>query len=213
MNKPRGYFITFEGGEGGGKSTQIQHVSSYLTSHGIEHLITREPGGTNLAEQIRELLVTGSKSKMDAVAEYMLFSAARRDHVQRVIKPSLREGKWILCDRFYDSSYVYQGIVQGVDLEFIENTYKNVVGNSFAPDLTFIFDLDPKVGLARAGSRAHAEDRFESEGMYFHNKVRDGFKKIAEQNKERCVVLDAAQPPEKVFEIIKNNITSRLLSD
>jgi dTMP kinase len=183
-----GRFITFEGGEGAGKSTQIKRLSAHLMTLGLDHIVTREPGGSDLAEKIRTLLVEGGVDGMDALTEYLLFSAARRDHLTRVIHPALAAGQWVLCDRFYDSSLVYQGLAPdpavALDKVLMQTVYEEVAGKGFAPDLTFIFDLDPKVGLARAGNRSgqnlnvSRENRFESKGIDFHQRVREGFLKL-----------------------------------
>jgi thymidylate kinase len=208
----RAKFITFEGGEGTGKSTQIQALSSYLTQAGIKHIVTREPGGTPLAESIRKLLVQGHADKMDALSEYLLFSAARRDHVEKLIKPALQNQTWVLCDRFYDSSMVYQGKCQGLDAPLMEQVYQAICGPGFTPDLTFIFDLDPQEGLKRTELRttkspnqAH-EGRFEAKGLPFHQTIRQGFLEIYYQHQNRCVLIDAAQSPEAVFQVLQSKL-------
>tara|TARA_R110002095_G_scaffold92407_3_gene80739 strand:- start:107 stop:775 length:669 start_codon:yes stop_codon:yes gene_type:complete len=209
-------FITFEGGEGAGKSTQLKRLSTYFSEKNLPHLVTREPGGTALAEKIRTLLVTGKADAMDPLTEYLLFSAARRDHIEKVIKPSLSQGSWVLCDRFYDSSYVYQGLSpkkeQALDLSFMDRVYKEIAGPDFAPDLTFVFDIDPKIGLERVEKRSTSsddrkmaqEDRFESKGLDFHNRIRQGFLKIQASNPRRCCLIDATQPPEQTFHHIRS---------
>lgn len=206
-------FITFEGGEGAGKSTQIKRLSSYLKERTIPHVLTREPGGTALAEKIRDLLVTGKAEAMDSLTEYLLFSAARRDHIEKVIKPALSRGEWVLCDRFYDSSYVYQGVAptkgHALNHDFMERVYAEIAGEIFHPDVTFIFDIDPEIGLIRAGRRgqqdttSQGENRFESKGLAFHNRIRQGFLKIHFDHSERCVLLDATGTPDQVFHHIR----------
>ena len=214
-NKPK--FITFEGGEGTGKSTQIQALSSYLTGAGINHIVTREPGGTPLAEAIRGLLVQGKADKMDALSEYLLFSAARHDHLEKLIKPALKNHTWVLCDRFYDSSVIYQGKGQGLDSHFMEQIYQKIAGDNFAPDLTFILDLDPQIGLRRTHLRAvnaaHQanEGRFEAKGLAFHQTIRQGFLDIYQQHPDRCVLIDAAQSPEEVFQAIQLKLSPWML--
>jgi dTMP kinase len=204
MQSERGLFITFEGGDGSGKSTQIQHVKAHLDSLKVPCLITREPGGTLLAEQIRELLLTGAHNKMDALTEYLLFSAGRRDHVEKVIAPALATGTWVLCDRFYDSSVVYQGFVQGLSPDLMETIYEAIVPESSRPDLTFVFELDPHQGLKRTQNRQkESETRFESKGLDFHQKVQEGFRTVIRNHPERCVALDASQSPAEVFEHLK----------
>jgi dTMP kinase len=216
LSKEAPLFITFEGGEGAGKSTQIKHLSTYLTELSIPHLLTREPGGTVLAEKIRTLLVTGKADAMDPLTEYLLFSAARRDHLEKVIKPALSQGSWVLCDRFYDSSYVYQGLSpkpdRALNLPFMDRVYKEIAGPRFEPDLTFVFDIDPKIGLARVQKRSDLSDdkrtvqenRFESKGLDFHNRIRQGFLKLQANNTHRCCLIDATQSPEQTFYYIRS---------
>ncbi len=209
-------FVTFEGGEGAGKSTQIKRLSTYLSELSVPHLVTREPGGTALAEKIRTLLVTGKADTMDPLTEYLLFSAARRDHLEKVIKPALTQGSWVLCDRFYDSSYVYQGLSpkkdKALDLSFMDSVYKEIAGADFEPDLTFVFDIDPKIGLTRVKKRCttstdkkiEQEDRFESKGLDFHNRIRQGFLKLQASNPHRCCLIDGSQPIDQTFQHIRS---------
>ncbi len=206
-------FITFEGGEGAGKSTQIKRISAYLKERNILHTLTREPGGTALAEKIRDLLVKGKADSMDPTTEYLLFSAARRHHIERVIKPALAKGEWVLCDRFYDSSYVYQGLSpkkeRALNLDFMDRVYTEIAGEGFKPDLTFIFDIDPEIGLTRAGKRSKLdastpeENRFESKGLAFHNRIRQGFLRVQANNPDRCSLVDATGTPDQVFHHIR----------
>ncbi|RME64180.1 MAG: dTMP kinase, partial [Alphaproteobacteria bacterium] len=165
MPLPRGRLITLEGGEGAGKSTQIRYLQDFLsTKYGLEIVVTREPGGTPGAEAIRELLVHGDARRWDGVAELLLHYAARRDHVERLIKPALARGAWVLSDRFADSSMAYQGIVQGVGLDRVFELHQLVLGN-FWPDLTFVLDLPVSVGLQRASARdGGAAGRYERMG-------------------------------------------------
>jgi dTMP kinase len=208
----KAYFITFEGGEGVGKSTQIKKLSAFLHTRKINHLVTREPGGSPIAEEIRRILVQGHADKLDPITEYLLFSAARRDHLLNKIFPALQQGQWIICDRFYDSSLVYQGMAQGLDPAFLEYIYEQIAP-SFKPDLTFILDCDPEKALRRTSSRAHQEDRFEKKGLAFHQKIRQGFLDIAHRNPDRCIVIKTEQTLEQVTKKIKAAITQRFLGD
>lgn len=201
----QGRFITIEGGEGSGKSTQIALLKKTLEEKKVPHLITREPGGEEGAEAIRALLVTGDKNRWDALAETLLFYAARVQHVARLIQPALNEGKLVLCDRFADSTRVYQGIGKGISPAFIEALHALTLGN-VAPDLTLILDIDPGVGLKRASARRGNETRFEGMDLQFHQQVRAGFLAIARAEPQRCHVIDASQPPEAVHAEILRKI-------
>jgi dTMP kinase len=188
----RGLFITFEGGEGAGKSTQIKLLAEHLMSLGRKVVLTREPGGTAMAESIRNLLVNGDPGSLSSMAEALLNSAARDSHLREVIRPALAHGDVVLCDRFMDSTRVYQGIAGDCPMALIDALQTQVVGET-VPDLTFVFDLDPGVGLLRAKQRAQGgEDRYERKEMAFHEKVRDGFLAVARDEMERCVVIDAS---------------------
>jgi len=193
----RGRFITIEGGEGSGKSTQISLLKTALEKANIPHVITREPGGEEGAEAIRALLVTGDKNRWDPVAETLLFTAARAQHVARLIKPSLAEGKLVICDRFVDSTRVYQGIGKGISPEFIDALHRLALG-SLIPDITIILDIDPVEGLKRAKGRQGNETRFEGMELDFHKAVREGFLAIARAEPARCQVMDATQPVDAV---------------
>lgn len=187
-----GKFISFEGGEGSGKSTQLSLLKEAYHKAGIEFISTREPGGSVGAERIRSLLVSGEIDSFDPLSETILFNAARADHINLVIKPSLAEGKLVICDRFLDSTVVYQGIGKGLGVEYVKNIHRIFFGN-FMPDLTIILDISPEEGLARAGGRNHDENRFERLDIEFHRKIRGGFLDIAKAEPERCAVLDATQ--------------------
>lgn len=193
----RGRFITIEGGEGSGKSTQIALLKQALEKTGRPFVLTREPGGEEGAEAIRALLVTGDKNRWDALAETLLFTAARVQHVARLIAPALAEGKLVLCDRFVDSTRVYQGIGKGIPAEFIAALHALTLGNTM-PDLTIILDIDPQAGLARAKGRAGNETRFEGMDIEFHQQVRAGFLAIARTEPQRCHVIDASQDAQGV---------------
>ncbi|MBM3468716.1 MAG: dTMP kinase [Alphaproteobacteria bacterium] len=192
MTEVLGKFITFEGGEGTGKSTQTALLAEYLSDLGHEVVLTREPGGSDGAELIRALLVSGDVERWNPITEVLLLYAARSEHWQKVIEPALVHGKWVICDRFADSTMAYQGYGHGVDRVFISKLYNSVIG-SRQPDWTFIFDLDPKIGVERALKRHTSENRFESMNMDFHQRIREGYIKIANQNPHRCHVVDAGQ--------------------
>lgn len=201
-----GMFITFEGGEGSGKSTQVRALAVRLAARGHEVLTTREPGGTPEAEKIRALLVDRDGGKWSPLAEAMLLFAARTMHVETLIKPALAAGKIVLCDRFADSTRAYQGYGHGLPLEVIEDLNRAALGD-FAPRLTFILDIDPEQGLNRserrlAESKSH-EDRFERLDFTFHKRLRQGYLEIAKGNPQRCHVVEAAQEPERITGILE----------
>ncbi|MCI5048687.1 MAG: dTMP kinase [Aquisalinus sp.] len=191
-----GIFITFEGVEGAGKSTQISHLASWLSDAGHEVLTTREPGGAPQAEQIRQLLVTGSTDSWTDMGECLLMNAARAEHLARTIRPALDAGKTVLCDRFMDSTRAYQGGAGGIDMSALLKIEAAVVG-PMVPDLTLIFDLPVTAGLERARVRG-GEDRFEKKGAQYHEKVRAAFLQIAEHEPDRCHVINADQSPDDV---------------
>ena len=215
-----GRFIAVEGGEGAGKSTQIRRLAAWLDGRGIEAVTTREPGGTPGAEAIRALLVTGDPDRWDATAEALLIAAARRDHAEKVIRPSLARGVWVLCDRFADSTLAYQGYAGGLPLAGLAALTRFAVGD-LTPDLTVILDLPAESGLARAGLRAGkevraeqaAETRFEDREMRFHEAVRNGFLDIARREPARCAVVDASAPVDAVARQVAATVEDRLLSD
>ncbi|WP_429911338.1 dTMP kinase [Glycocaulis sp.] len=194
----RGRFITLEGGEGTGKSTLAAGLEEALGQRSISVERTREPGGTPGAEEIRKLLVEGAGDRWTATSEALLFFAARHDHVERRIKPALDAGRWVICDRFFDSTTAYQGAAGGLDGETLDQLRRLTLGD-FTPDLTLILDLDPEAGLVRAGSRGGGEQRFEGKGLSFHQRLRQGFLDIARAEPERCAVIDAGQPAEQVL--------------
>lgn len=215
MNAVResGKFITFEGGEGTGKTTQIQLLAEGLRAQGHDVVTTREPGGAPGADSIRSLLVSGATDKWDPLSECLLLYAARREHLNKTIWPALRQGVWVLCDRFSDSTMAYQGYGHHVPKEFIQSLYDSVVG-AFAPDLTLILDLDVGIGLDRANARntesANREDRFERLDRSFHERLREGFLDIARQNPGRCAVIPADNTPDVVGAAIWKTVESRL---
>ena len=207
----RGKFITFEGGEGTGKSTQATVLAQRLESYGLAVRLTREPGGSPGAEIIRHILLTGAAKPLGADVEAMLFAAARDDHVQCTILPALRSGKWVVCDRFADSTRVYQGILGQVDQKLI-NVLERVSVGELSPDLTVILDLPVQVGLERAKQRRGSArvDRFEGEGVEFHQKLRDAFLDIAAHEPDRCVVIDTTASKDIVADAIWQAVESRL---
>ena len=207
----RGQFITFEGGEGAGKSTQIKRLAETLQKRGHDVVLTREPGGSPGAEAIRKLLVEGEPGRWDGITETLLFAAARRDHVERTIRPALAQGSWVLCDRFMDSTIAYQGCGAGVDLALVRRISTDAAGD-IIPDLTLILDLPVAVGLARAAGREGGEDRFERKGAEFHTRLRDGFLAIAKAEPHRCVVVNASGTPDAVAEAISKIVSERLNS-
>ena len=185
-----GRFITFEGGEGAGKSTQLKRLAARLADAGREVVATREPGGSPGAESIRDLVLQGAADRWSPVTETLLMYAARRDHIERVIRPGLARGAWVLCDRFADSTRAYQGAAGGVAPALIAALESYILEDA-RPDLTLIFDLPVDVGLQRAHERAGSEMRFESKGVAFHERLREGFLMIAKAEPERCAVIDA----------------------
>ena len=203
----RGKFITFEGGEGGGKTTQSAILAEHLRRVGITVLQTREPGGTPRAEAIREVLLSGKAKKFGPLGEAVLFYAARESHLELTIRPALEHGTWVICDRFSDSTRAYQGAAGGLPLYVIETIDRAVVGSTL-PDLTIIFDLPPELGLKRAAERKtqsasgetaeNTPDRFETMNMAFHRSLREEFLAIAKQEPKRCVVIDASETARRV---------------
>src|SRR4029450_7378423 len=188
----RGRFITLEGGEGAGKSTQIKLLAAWLRTRGIDAVEPPAPGGAPGAERIRELLVKGDADRWTPTAETLLHYAARADHLDRTIRPALAAGRWGICDRFADSTTAYQGYGHGVPLDVIESLFKAVVGDT-APDLTLILDLPVEQGLQRAAARAGHENRYEQMAVDFHDRLRNGFLTIARQNPQRCALVDASR--------------------
>ncbi len=207
----RGKFITFEGGEGTGKSTQAGLLAVRFEGMGLEVLRTREPGGSPGAEIIRHILLSGAAKPLGADAEAMLFAAAREDHVRCAIKPALAAGKWVICDRFADSTRVYQGVLGSVDPRLIRGLERVSIGE-LMPDLTLILDAPVDVTTERMALRRGnaAADRFEGEGVEFHTKLRDAFLTLARLEPERCVVIDSNAPREHVAKQIWDAVQKRL---
>jgi len=192
----RGKFITIEGTEGVGKTTNIQFIQDWLKSKQLAYICTREPGGTPMAEQIRELLLTPREELVCDTAELLLMFAGRAQHLNQVIEPSLAEGAWVLCDRFTDATYAYQGAGRNMPSDLISEL-ELIVQGSLRPDLTLILDIPVEIGLQRAIERSEP-DRFEREKAEFFHRVREGYLEIAQQNQDRCVVIDASQSLESV---------------
>jgi dTMP kinase len=207
----RGRFITFEGGEGTGKSTHAALLADRLKSFGIAVLRTREPGGSPGAEAIRHVLLSGAAKPLGAEAEALLFGAARSDHVRNTIEPALARGVWVICDRFIDSTRVYQGSLGHLDPKFMRALERVTVGE-LKPDLTFILDVPADVGLARAGKRRTGEtvDRFEAESLNFHEELREAYRLLVASEPHRCVVIDATEPKPAVAERIWKTVNERL---
>jgi dTMP kinase len=204
----RGRFISLEGGEGAGKSTQGRLLAEWLAARGREVVLTREPGGSPGAEAIRAMLVEGAADRWSAVSETLLMYAARRDHIERLIEPALERGAWVVCDRFLDSTRAYQGVAGGAPARLIEALERDVVG-AVTPDLTLILDMPVEAGLARAAERG-GEGRFESKGPSFHERLRSAFLDIAAREPARCVVLSAEGEIEVVAARIWEVVTARL---
>ena len=207
---PSGKFITLEGGEGAGKSTQARLLKTALERRGRSVVLTREPGGSPGAEEIRRLLVEGEPERWTPLAETLLFLAARADHVARAIHPALERGDWVISDRFSDSTIVYQGLARGIGVEKARALQEAALPG-VAPDLTVILDIDPEAGLARAHKRKTAtENRFERFDDGFHQKLRDGFLQVAAREPKRCVVVNAARSESDVAAAIWRAVEERL---
>lgn len=207
----RGRFITFEGGEGSGKSTQIRKLADRLDAAKLRVIVTREPGGSPGAEIIRHLVLSGMGKLLGPDAETLLFAAARDDHVRTVILPALSQGIWVLCDRFFDSTRAYQGQLGQVPPGLV-NAMQRVTIGDLKPDLTFILDVPVEVGLQRAAARRGdaAADRFEAEGIKFHQDLRDAYRRIAAEDPERCVLVDATADPDTVASRISSALREHL---
>ncbi|TYO88424.1 dTMP kinase [Oceanicella actignis] len=192
----RGVFLSFEGADGAGKTTQLRRLAVRLRAQGREVVETREPGGAPGAEEIRRLVLEGDPARWSAVTELLLFNAARRDHVERTIAPALARGAVVLCDRFADSSRVYQGVVRGAGAELADSLHALAIG--IEPDLTLILDIAPRTGLTRGLARGTAEERFERFGLAFQARVRAAFRDLAAANPARCRLIDAEGDEEAV---------------
>jgi dTMP kinase len=204
-----GRFITLEGGEGAGKSTQIARLKAWLEGRGHAVVATREPGGSPGAEMVRKLLVEGPAERWDGTTEALLHFAARRDHLRSVVWPALSKGVWVISDRFADSTLAYQGYGHGIDRDLITRLYDIAVGD-FRPDLTLMLDLPVEIGLARAASRRGVETRYESLPLDFHRRVRTGFLEIAAREPKRCAVIDVTKDIDTTAAAIAAALTERL---
>ncbi len=205
----RGRFITLEGGEGAGKSTQAARLAEALRTRGHTVVQTREPGGSPGAEDIRKLLVDGRTDRWSPIAETLLFLAARADHVARTIEPALAAGRWVVCDRFSDSTYVYQGVARDLGTDKVRALQKATLGD-FKPDLTLILDLDPATGLLRTHGRGAGEARFEAFEEEFHTRLRNGFRALAAAEPDRCVLVDASGTPDDVTHAVWHAVEHHL---
>ena len=208
----RGRFITLEGGEGAGKSTQVRLLAESLRAAGIDAIATREPGGAPGAEQIRNLLVDGEVSRWDPMTEALLHSAARREHFVNTLRPALESGKWVVSDRFADSTVAYQGYGLGLGAETVAALNRIVIGD-FSPDLTVILDLPAEEGLKRAHERGDGAQRYERMGLAFHEKLRQGFFEIARREPKRCVLIDARAAIADVAAKIRDAVRTKLKAD
>ncbi len=204
----RGSFITLEGGEGAGKTSQSRLLAEGLRAAGLEVVATREPGGAPAAEEIRKLLVDGEAGRWDPVSELLLYVAGRREHVTRTIEPALARGAWVVCDRFADSTLAYQGYGHGLGRAPCETVHRLALGD-FAPDLTLILDLPVALGLERAGRRKQVENRYERMDLGFHQRLREGFLEIARREPERCRVIDASPSREAVQAALRRIVAQR----
>lgn len=207
----RGRFISFEGGEGSGKSTQAAQLAERLRVLGVSVVLTREPGGSPGAEIVRHVLLSGAAKPFGPDAEAMLFAAARADHVETTIRPALDRGAWVVCDRFVDSTRAYQGMLGNVDPRLVRALERLSVGDTM-PDLTIILDLAPEIGLDRAARRrlGATPDRFEGETLAFHTALRDAYRALAAREPARCVLVDAAAPPHRIADEVWTAVCSRL---
>ncbi|WP_428682407.1 dTMP kinase [Reyranella sp.] len=209
MRATQGRFITLEGGEGAGKSTQVSRLKQWIETRGHECIATREPGGAPGAEMVRKLLVEGPAERWDGVTEALLHFAARREHLRTTVLPAIARGAWVVSDRFADSTMAYQGYGHGIDRAILGTLYDITVG-AFRPDLTLILDLPVEAGLARAASRRGKETRYESLPLDFHERVRAGFLDIAAADPERCTVIDATAGIDDIARAIGDALSTRL---
>ena len=202
-------FITFEGGEGSGKSTQIKLLAKKI-GQTQDVCLTREPGGTKSAEEIRKILVRGKTDKWSSISELLLLFAARKDHIDNLILPSLKLKKWVLCDRFVDSTYVYQGMCGKTSLEIIKKI-ENIVIGQFKPELTFLLNIDPKIGIQRSKRPGNKDLRYENMDIKFHNKVYRSYLKIASLNKRRIIMIDGSKSILDIENQIWKNVKNKIL--
>lgn len=213
MNNRRPLFITLEGGDGSGKTTMMGRLAAYMQGRSIPYLITREPGGIEIAEKIRSIILDPQHTSMDARTEALLYAAARRQHLVEKVEPALREGVTVLCDRFVDSSLVYQGYARGLGMEEVWSINRFAVEGRM-PDLTLLFDIEPEIGMSRIEANAEREkNRLDMESMAFHGKVREGYMLVAENNKERIRIVDASKTPDQVEREMIKYVENAILKD
>ena len=210
MSEPRGRFITFEGGEGSGKSTQVKRLAERLRLRGIDVIETREPGGSPGAEAMRKILLSGAAKALGPETEAMLFAAARGDNVDELIRPALERGTWVVCDRFHDSTRIYQGVLGKVDPKLI-NALERVTVGDLRPDLTIVLDIPVEIGLARIEARGEQLDRFEAEDLEYHDWLRIAYRTLVEHEPGRCVLVDATPSQDAVAVRIWMVVAERLL--
>lgn len=204
----RGYFVSFEGIDGSGKSTQARLLSDHLRAAGCDVVLTREPGGSPGAEHIRKLVLEGATDRWSPETELLLFTAARRDHLERTVNPALEAGQVVICDRFADSTRLYQGLARADLRVLVDQLHELVIGQE--PDLTVLIDMDPETGLSRALARGDGEDRFESFGGDMQRRLRQGFLDLAGEFPDRFVVIDGNRPVEDVFADTRAIVEARL---
>lgn len=202
-------FITFEGGDGSGKSTQVDLLKDHFDKLNLSIIKTREPGGTPSAEILRDILTKGEIDRWTPMSEALLMWAARYEHLVNVIEPALKSGKIVICDRFYDSTFAYQGVAHNLGIDKMIELKKIIIGE-IEPDITFILDIDPRIGLKRTIKRSNLENRFENHDLKFHNEIRGAFIKIANENKHRCVIINASLNEKEINKIIISKINELL---
>jgi len=208
-------FITLEGIEGSGKTTQIRRLAEFLEDKGVDCVTTRQPGGTQIGENIRSILLDPANSALEPLAELLLYMADRAQHINELIRPALKNGKTVVCDRYFDATLVYQGFARGLSIELIGQLHQ-LLFDDLKPDVTLLLDLPPQVGLERAwqqlnnGQRSGDESRFEAEAVAFHEKVRAGYLELARLEPERFRIIDAAQPQNQVFAAMRKIVSSFL---
>ena len=205
----KGIFITFEGIDGCGKSTQCELLKNYLEDNNKDYIFVREPGGTVIGERIREILLDKKNTQMDPRTELLLFEAARAQITDEVIKPALEEGKIVLCDRFFDSSSAYQGMARGMGMDFVAGLNMAATGG-LKPDVTFFFDISAEEALERRGKRGEASDRIELAGLKFQEDVRRGYLELAKSSEGRVITIDASRGIDEIFEVVKESLEGKI---
>ncbi|MFW9335967.1 dTMP kinase [Paenibacillus polymyxa] len=212
MNR-KGIFITLEGGDGSGKTTMIQRLAKYMEEEGYLVVTTREPGGIEISEKIRSIILDPAHTSMDARTEALLYAAARRQHLVEKVKPAIEQGAIVLCDRFVDSSLVYQGFARGIGIEEVASINRFAV-DDWEPDATFYLDIEPELGLARINaSRGEEMDRLDMESISFHHKVREAYLELARKFPERITIVDASPAPEQVEQVLKDLLKKRFIQN